>query len=327
MIFSQRLPYVVCTVAALIAAAAVPVALAAYPDKAIRLIVPYPAGGPTDAIGRVVSQYLSLGIGQSVIVDNRGGAGGNIGMEVAASAAADGYTLFFATTGTMAINPALYRTLKLDPAKAFDAVGAVASSWNVLVVLPSFPANTLKELIALAKQKPGTLTYGSAGSGAPSHLSVELLKMEAGIDITHVPYKGSAPAIIDLLGGRVSMMFDSVLTQAQNIKSGKVKALAQSATVRSDAIPAVPTVAEAGLPGFDVTNFFGIVAPKGTSPEILAQLHRELGRVLARDEAKERFASFGAIPLPGTRQEFEKLIQQEIAKWSKLVKASGATID
>jgi len=327
MIYLRIVLRAICTFMAGLAFAAPSIAAPAYPDHAIRLIVPYAPGGPTDAIARVVAQYMSERLGQSVAVENRAGAGGNIGMQAAADAPADGYTLFFAASGPMVINPSLYRTLKLNPMTAFDPVGSIASSWNVLVALQDFPANTLQELIALAKQKPGTLTYGSSGNGSPSHLSVELLKEMAGIDMTHVPYRGSAPAIIDLLGGRISMMFDSTLTQIQYIKSGKVKALAQSALVRSEALPDVPTVDESGLPGFDVTNFFGLAVPNGTPPEVVARLNRDLQWVLGQDEVKKTFAGIGAIPLPGSPEDFASLIRTETDKWSKLVKSSGATVD
>lgn len=301
-------------------------AFAAFPEKPIKLIVPFPAGGPTDAMARIVGQHLSQITGQAVVIDNRGGAGGVIATEAAAAAPADGYTLFFATTGTIAINPSLYKSLKVAPLKAFDAVGLVASTANVLVVLPSL-ANTLTELIALAKKNPGTLTFGSAGNGSSNHLTGELFKTMASIDISHVPYKGSAAAFTDLLGGRISMMFDTVSSQTQYIASGKVKALAVSSATRSDALPKVPTLAEAGLPGFDVSIWFGVVAPKGTPPEILRQLNQLINGLLAQEEIKAKLASFGAAPLPGTPQAFALDMQKDTAKWSKVVKASGATLD
>lgn len=327
MIFTPTRRHLLGALAAVAVLGGAPAAGAAFPDRPIRLIVPYAPGGPTDAIARVVSNHLSQRLGQSVVIENRDGAGGNIGMQAAAAAPPDGYTLFFATTGTMAINPALYRSLKLDTAKAFDPVGAVAYSWNVLTVLPTFPAGTLPELIALAKAQPGKLTYGSAGSGAPSHLSMELLKMTAGIDVLHVPYRGSAPAIVDLLGGRIDMMFDSTLTQTPLVTSGKVKALVQSAKVRAEALSDVPTVEEAGFKGFEVTNFFGIVAPHGAPDAAMERVNRELNLVLAQDDVKKAFAAFGAIPLPISRAEFGARIRDEIGMWSKLVKESGASVD
>ncbi|MDF3882316.1 Bug family tripartite tricarboxylate transporter substrate binding protein [Cupriavidus basilensis] len=298
-----------------------------YPDKPVKLVVPFPAGGPTDALARLIGQHLSQQLGQPFVVDNRGGAGGTIATEAAASAAPDGYTLFFSTTGTMAINPSLYKTLKVDPAKAFDSVGAVASTVNVLVVAPLLAAANVKDLIALARQKPGTLTFGSAGNGSSNHLSGELFKSMAAIDIVHVPYKGSSAAFTDLLGGRISMMFDTVSSQVQYLSAGKVKALGVTGTTRSEALPKVPTVAESGLPGFEVTIWFGLSAPKGTPPDVITRLNGELQKVLAQADVKAQLAALGAKPLPGTPKEFSQLIQRDAAKWSAVVKASGASLD
>ncbi|WER49816.1 tripartite tricarboxylate transporter substrate binding protein [Cupriavidus sp. WKF15] len=323
-----RRPLCALLVAATPAAFSVPAAASTgYPAKPIRLVVPFPAGGPTDAMARLIGQHLSQQLGQPVLVDNRGGAGGTIATEAAAQAAPDGYTLFFSTTGTMAINPWLYRSLKVDPLKSFDAVGSVASTVNVLVVPNNLPVGNIKELIALAKQKPGTLTFGSAGNGSSNHLSGELFKSMAGIDIVHVPYKGSAAAFTDLLGGRISMMFDTVSSQGQYINAGKVKALGVTGVTRSEALPKVPTIAEAGLPGFDVTIWFGLSAPKGTTPDVIRRLNSELQAVLAQADVQKQLAALGARPLPGTPAEFSKLIQHDAGKWSPVVKASGATLD
>ncbi|CAG9166315.1 tripartite tricarboxylate transporter substrate binding protein [Cupriavidus respiraculi] len=300
---------------------------AGYPAKPIRLVVPFPAGGPTDGMARLIGHQLSERLGQPVVIDNRGGAGGTIATEATAQATPDGYTIFFSTTGTMAINPSLYRTLKVDPVKAFDSVGSVAATVNVLVVPNSLPVTNVKDLIALARQKPGSLTFGSAGNGSSNHLSGELFKSMAGIDIVHVPYKGSAAAFTDLLGGRISMMFDTVSSQVQYIGTGKVKALGVTGATRSEALPKVPTVAEAGLPGFDVTIWFGLSAPKGTPPEAVRRLNAELQTVLGQPEVKTQLATLGARPLPGTPADFQKLIQQDAAKWGPVVKASGATVD
>lgn len=300
---------------------------ASYPTKPVRLIVPFPAGGPTDGMARLIGQHLSQQLGQPVVVDNRGGAGGTIATEAVATAAPDGYTLLFSTTGTMAINPSLYHSLKVDPLKAFDAVGSVASTINVLVVPNSLPAGNVKELVGLAKQRPGALTFGSAGNGSSNHLSGELFKSMAGIDIVHVPYKGSAAAFTDLLGGRISMMFDTVSSQVQYIGSGKVKALGVTGSARSDALPKVPTIAESGLPGFDVTIWFGLSAPKGTPPDAVHRLNGELQKVLAQADVKKQLAALGASPLPGTPADFDKLIQRDAAKWAPVVKSSGATLD
>ncbi|MGO4329477.1 Bug family tripartite tricarboxylate transporter substrate binding protein [Cupriavidus sp. 2TAF22] len=314
--------------------AAIPAAFSAaaaastgYPAKPIRLVVPFPAGGPTDAMARLIGQHLSQQLGQPVLVDNRGGAGGTIATEAAAQAASDGYTLFFSTTGTMAINPWLYRSLKVDPLKAFDAVGSVASTVNVLVVSNNLPVGNIKELISLARQKPGTLTFGSAGNGSSNHLSGELFKSMAGIDIVHVPYKGSAAAFTDLLGGRISMMFDTVSSQGQYINAGKVKALGVTGATRSEALPKVPTIAEAGLPGFDVTIWFGLSAPKGTTPDVIRRVNSELQAVLAQADVQKQLAALGARPLPGTPADFSRLIQHDAGKWAPVVKASGASLD
>lgn len=308
-------------------ATAATTAATGYPAKPIRLVVPFPAGGPTDAMARLIGQHLSQQLGQPVVIDNRGGAGGTIATEAAAQAAPDGYTLFFSTTGTMAINPWLYRSLKVDPLKSFDAVGSVASTANVLVVPKSLPVSNVKELVALARQKPGALTFGSAGNGSSNHLSGELFKSMAGIDIVHVPYKGSAAAFTDLLGGRISMMFDTVSSQVQYISTGKVKALGVTGATRSEALPKVPTIAEAGLPGFDVTIWFGLSAPKGTAPDVIRRLNSELQAVLVQADVQSQLAALGARPLPGTPADFSKMIEHDAGKWSPVVKASGATLD
>lgn len=307
--------------------AAAPAAQAAYPDKPIRLIVPFTAGGPTDAMARMVGEQLASALGQPVIVDNRGGAGGTIATEAAASAAPDGYTLFFATTGTMAINPSLYRNFRVNPAKAFEPIGPVASTQNVLVVTPALKVNSLSELLALARQKPGMLTFGSAGNGSSNHISGELLKSVARVDLAHVPYKGSAQALTDLLGGQISMMFDTVSNQVQYIASGKVKPLGVTGKVRSEALPNVPTVAEAGLPGYEVTIWFGLAAPARTPAEVVATLNRQLEQVMARPEVRARLAALGAEPMTGSPQSFARLIEEDSAKWSAVVKASGATVN
>ncbi|MET0962112.1 MAG: tripartite tricarboxylate transporter substrate binding protein [Noviherbaspirillum sp.] len=324
---SSRLGRILAAMLPALLIAAAPAAQAAYPDRPIRLIVPFTAGGPTDAMARMVSEHLSTALGQPVIVDNRGGAGGTIATEAAAGAAPDGYTLFFATTGTMAINPSLYQGFKVNPMTAFEPIAPVASTQNVLVVAPSLKVNSLAELIALAKQKPGLLTFGSAGNGSSNHISGELMKSLAQVDLTHVPYKGSAQALTDLLGGQISMMFDTVSNQVQYIASGKLKALGVTGKTRSDALPTVPTVAEAGLPGYEVTIWFGLVAPKRTPADATAMLRQQLDKVMARPDVKARLAALGAEPMMGTAQSFGKLIEDDTAKWSKVVKASGATVN
>lgn len=302
-------------------------ACAAYPDKLIKLIVPFPAGGPTDAMARIVSENLTQSIGQAVIVENRGGAGGLIATEAAAAAAPNGYTLFFATTGTMTINPSLYSSMRIKPLSAFDAVGMVAGTENVLVVPPSLHVKTTQELIALAKQKPGRLTFGSAGVGSSNHLSGELFKQMAGIDIMHVPYKGSAGALTDLIGGRISMMFDTISNEVPNIKANRMIALGVTGPSRSSALPDVPTIAEAGLPGFHISIWFGLVAPHGTAPEIVHTLNQALNKMLADPGVQAKLAAFGATPLPGSPEDFMAQMKKDEAKWSKVIKSSGVKVD
>lgn len=302
-------------------------ARAAFPDKPIKLIVPFTAGGPTDALARIVGAKLTQSLGQSVIVENRGGAGGLIGTEVAASAAPDGYTLFFATTGTMTINPSLYSSMRVKPLSAFDAVGMVAGTENVLVVPPSLHVKTTQELIALAKKEPGALTFGSAGVGSSNHLSGELFKEMAGINIVHVPYKGSAQALTDLLGGRISMMFDTISNEVPNIKTNKVIPLGVTGTSRSSALPHVPTIAEEGLPGFNVSIWFGLAVPHGTALEIVQTLNQALNKMLADSDMRTKLASLGETPLPGSPKDFTAQMKKDDAKWSQIIKNSGVKID
>jgi tripartite-type tricarboxylate transporter receptor subunit TctC len=321
-----KLPFAVAAALAL----ATPFALAqapAYPKQPVTLVVPFPAGGPTDAMARVLAQKLGDRLGQQVIVDNKGGAGGSIAAEFVAKAPADGHTLFFGTTGTMAINPSLYSKLRYDPVKDFAPVSLMASTMNVLVVNPQVPARNLADVIKLAKAKPGDITYGSAGNGSSNHLSGELFRSTAGIQISHIPYKGSAPALVDLMGGRITMMFDTIAQQTQNIAAGKVRAIAVTGPKRSPLLPDVPTAQEAGLKDFDVTIWFGVLAPAGTPAPIIDKLSREIGAVMSTDEMKKRMQADGAEARPTSPAEFAALIRSDLAKWSPVVKASGATLD
>jgi tripartite-type tricarboxylate transporter receptor subunit TctC len=302
-------------------------AVAVYPKQPLTLVVPFPAGGPTDAMARLLAQKLSERLGQQVVIDNRGGAGGGIAAELVARAPADGHTLFFGTTGTMSINPSLYKKLRYDPVKDFAPVSLMATTMNVLVVNPEVPAKNLAELVQLAKGKPGELAYGSAGNGSSNHLSGELFKSIAGIQISHVPYRGSSPALVDLLGGRIAMMFDTIAVQTQNIAAGKVRALAVTGPKRSPLLPEVPTAQEAGLKGFDVTIWFGVLAPAGTPAPIIERLNREMVAVMATDEMRKRMQADGAEARTTTPAEFAALIKQDTAKWAPVVKASGATLD
>ena len=299
----------------------------AYPAKPIRLVVPFPAGGTTDILARAVGQKLTEAWGQPVVVDNRPGAGGNIGAELVAKAAPDGYTLLMGTVGTHAINASLYAKMPYDHIKDFAPVILVAGVPNVLVVNPAVPVNSVQELIAYAKANPGRLNFASSGSGTSIHLSGELFKVMAGVQMTHIPYKGSAPALQDLIGGQVQLMFDNLPSALPQIKGGKLRALAVTSATRAAALPDVPTVAEAGLPGFEASSWFGVLAPAGTPVAIIARLNAEIAKWLASPEAREKLASQGANAAGGSPEDFAKHIAAETAKWQKVVKESGAKVD
>jgi tripartite-type tricarboxylate transporter receptor subunit TctC len=299
----------------------------AYPTKPIRLVVPFPAGGATDILAREVAKHLTDAWGQSVVVDNRPGAGGNIGSELVAKAAPDGYTLEMGTVGTHAINASLYSKMPYDHVKDFVPVILVAGVPNVLEVNPALPVNSVQELIAYAKANPGKLNFASSGSGTSIHLSGELFKVMAGVQMTHVPYKGSAPALQDLIGGQVQLMFDNLPPSLPQIKAGKLRALAVTSAGRAPALPDTPTVAEAGLPGFEASSWFGVLAPAGTPPEIVNKLNAEIAKWLASPGAKEKLANVGANIAGGTPEDFARHIQAETTKWAKVVKESGAKVD
>ena len=299
----------------------------AYPTKPIRLVVPFPAGGATDILAREVAKHLTDAWGQSVVVDNRPGAGGNIGSELVAKAAPDGYTLEMGTVGTHAINASLYSKMPYDHVKDFVPVILVAGVPNVLEVNPALPVNSVQELIAYAKANPGKLNFASSGSGTSIHLSGELFKVMAGVQMMHVPYKGSAPALQDLIGGQVQLMFDNLPPSLPQIKAGKLRALAVTSAARAPALPDTPTVAEAGLPGFEASSWFGVLAPAGTPPEIVNKLNAEIAKWLASPGAKEKLANVGANIAGGTPEDFARHIQAETAKWAKVVKESGAKVD
>ena len=299
----------------------------AYPTKPIRLVVPFPAGGATDILARAVAQKLTEAWGQSVVVDNRPGAGGNIGSELVARALPDGYTLEMGTVGTHAINASLYPKMPYDHMKDFVPVILVAGVPNVLVVNPSVPANSVQELIAYAKANPGKLNFASSGSGTSIHLSGELFKVMAGVQMTHIPYKGSAQALQDLIGGQVQLMFDNLPPSLPQIKAGKLRALAVTTAARAAALPDVPTIAESGLPEFEASSWFGVLAPTGTPPPIIAKLNAEIGKWLATSEAKEKLVAIGANIAGGTPEDFARHIAAETLKWAKVVKDSGAKVD
>ncbi|SEA71836.1 tripartite tricarboxylate transporter substrate binding protein [Variovorax sp. YR216] len=300
----------------------------AFPDKPLMLVVPFPPGGPTDAMARTLAAEIKEHIGQTMIVENRGGAGGNIGAEFVARAPADGYVLLFGTSGPLAINSSLYRKINYDPSKSFAPVIQVGHLPNILVVNPSVPAKNVKELIAYAKSNPGKLSYASSGNGASSHLAGVLFNSMAGVDLQHIPYKGTGPALTDLLGGQVSMSFTDVLTAMPYLKSGKLRALGVTTAQRSQALPDVPTLAEQGLKGYDVSVFFGIVAPAGTPPDRVKKLNEAFAKVLASPKVKQQFASQGLEPAPSTSPEaLARFIPEQMSMWATVVKQSGAQLD
>jgi tripartite-type tricarboxylate transporter receptor subunit TctC len=300
----------------------------AFPDKPIMLVVPFPPGGPTDAMARTLAAEMKDRLGQPMIVENRAGAGGNIGAEFVARAPADGQTLLFGTSGPLAINASLYRKIGYDPVKSFAPVIQVGHLPNILVVHPSVPAKNVKELVAYAKAHPGKLSYASSGNGASSHLAGVLFNSTAGVELQHIPYKGTGPALNDLLGGQVSMSFTDVLTALPYVKAGKLRALGITTTTRSQALPELPTVAEQGVPGYDVSVFFGIVAPAGTPADRVAKLNQAFVEVLATPKVKALFAAQGLEPAPAsTPEQLGKFIGLQMTRWSTVVKQSGAQLD
>lgn len=301
--------------------------MAAFPDKPLRMIVPFPAGGAADYMARGMALRLAAELGQPVIIDNRGGAGGAPAAEAVAKAFPDGYTLLFGTMGTQVINPALYPKLRYDPSKDFAPISLTHITPRVLVVRAALPAKNIAELISLAKKQPGLLTYGSAGSGSSSHLSGALFESLAKVDLVHVPYKGSAPALMDLLAGRIDMSFDSYTVYEDHIKSGKVRALGVTSRGRMSILPQVPTIAESGLADYDVSNWLGLLAPAGTPKEALATLHAALGRAMATPALRQQLIDLGIEPTFGRPEEFGLLIRTELPKWAALVKKSGAVAD
>ena len=295
-----------------------------YPAKPVRLVVPFPPGGATDILGRALAQKLSEQLGQQVIVDNKPGAGGTIGSDLVAKSPPDGYTLLMATTSTHSIAPSLYASLPYEPLRDFAPVAHVADSTNLLVVGLTVPAKDVRELIALAKAQPGGLNYGTSGSGTIVHLTAELFNSMAGTKMTHVPYKGTALAMPDVIRGQVTMIFDNIVSAQPHLKSGKVRALAISGAKRSPLAPDLPTVAESGLPGFASDTYFGLFAPAGTPKAIVDKLNADTNKVLAQPDFRERLASLGADPAGGTPEQFAALIRSEREKWAKVVKESGA---
>jgi tripartite-type tricarboxylate transporter receptor subunit TctC len=323
----RQLTYATCAVIASWAAPGIAQAAQPYPDRHVRLIVPYPPGGVTDVLARTIAQRLSIQWGQQMVVDNRAGASGNIGMAIAARAPADGYTIAFGNAQTHAINASLFKSLPYDPIKDFAPITMVARVSNVLLVGPSFPARTLGDVIAMAKAKPGQLTFASNGVGSSNHLTGELLKTMAGIDMVHVPYKTSTTAAIDLIGGRVALMFDNLTTAIPQIRANKMRPVAVTSERRVAELPEVPTIAESGLKGFAVTPWWGIFAPAGTPRPIIDRLNRDIVAVLHSKEVKDYLASQATEVVSTSPQEFAAYLKGEIARWGQVVKASGATAE
>lgn len=299
---------------------------APYPSRQVRVVVPYPPGGPTDIVARVVFQHVSDATGQQFIIDNRPGAGGNIGAEAVARAPADGYTLLVATTAH-AINMSLFKSLSYDVQKDFAPVSLLTQGPLVLVAHPRVPANNVRELIALARGKPESINYASSGNGQSTHLSAELFNSMAGIKMAHVPYKGSAPALNDVVSGQVPVMFDTMLSAMPLVKAGRLKALAVTSAARSPAAPDVPTVAESGLPGYQVFAWNGLLAPAGTPPAVIARINEELRKAMLLPLVREKFSAQGFAASWGTPEQFAGFLRSEVDKWTKTVKSSGATLD
>jgi tripartite-type tricarboxylate transporter receptor subunit TctC len=312
----------------LLAAGLMPFAAwAAFPDKPVRLVVPFPAGGAADLMARGLAQNLGAQLGTQVIIDNRGGAGGTVAAEMVKHAPPDGYTLMFGTMGTHAINAALYPKLRYDPQKDFAPVALTHITPRVLVAGPSLKVRSVQELIAQAKASPGKLTYGSAGNGSSSHLSGALFESMAGVDMVHVPYKGSAPLLTDLLAGRVDCTFDSFTVYEEHIKSGRVRPLAVTSRLRMAALPQVPTIAESGLAGYEVSNWLGLLAPAGTPRDVVSALHAATTRAMGEAGMRRQLAAVGIEPAASTPEDFAALIRSEIPKWARIVKASGAQVE
>ena len=317
----------VCLLALLLSLAPAVTGAQSYPAKPIRIVVPFPAGGPLDVTARAIGQKLSEAWGQPVVIDNRPGAGGNIGADLVAKSAPDGYTILEGALSTHAVNVSLYGKMPYDPLKDFAPITLVATTPNVLVVNPGLPVHSVPELVAYAKAHPGALSFGSGSNGSAGHLAGELFKMEAGVDMVHVPYKGAAPALQGLLAGDTQLMFDNLASSTPQLKAGKLTALAVTTARRTALMPELPTLAESGLPGFDIYTWWGFLAPAGTPKEIVAKWNTEVVRILSSPEMKAFFAQQGAEPAPTTPDQFAELIRSEIPKYAKIVKASGAKVD
>jgi len=298
-----------------------------YPDKPIRLVVPYPPGGGTDTLARPLAQRLAVELGQPVIVDNRGGAGGNLAMEAVARAPADGYTLVLALTPQLAVNVSLYDKVRYDPRHDFAPVSLLAEGPYLLVVHPSVPVNSIGELIALAKAKPGELNYATSGIGSGAHMAAELFTSMTGTRMTHTPYKGGGQALTDVLAGHVQLLFAPPVTVTQHITNGRLRALAITGTKRSASLPSVPTMSEAGVPGYDSSVWYGVLAPAGTPKDIVATLNAAMLKILKQPDFHALLVTNGMEPIGSTPSDFSKYIDTEIIKWSKVIKSAGIKVE
>lgn len=296
-----------------------------YPSQPITLVVPFATGGTTSILARLLADRVSQGLGQTIVVENKPGAGGNIGMDYVARAKPDGYTLLMGPIG-LAINPALYKNMTFNPIGDLEPIGLYGGVPNLLVVHPSLPVKSVADLIAYAKENPNKLNYASNGNGTSSHLAAEMLKSEAGIEMTHIPYKGGGPAMQDLIGGQVDMLFDQMPAVLPQVEAGTVVALGVSSSERSKSAPAIPAVSES-IPGFDLMVWFGWLAPKGTPDEVIQRINKEINAALANPEFQERLASMGVSPMPGTPREFSEFLTSETERWGKVVRESGAAIN
>jgi tripartite-type tricarboxylate transporter receptor subunit TctC len=301
-------------------------AAASFPSRAIRLIVPFPAGGPADIVARLIGQKMSEDWGQPVVIENRPGANTIIGAQAAAKAAPDGYTLFFSTGGTHGINPSLYKNAGYDPIKDFTPIVWVTIAPNIIVVNPAFPAKSVADLIAMARAEPGKLNSAAPGQGSTPHMAGELFKRAAGISIQHIPYKGSGPALTDVLAGHVSIMFDGISSSAQHVKSGRLRALAVTSLQRVPSMPDVPTVSET-IPGFEASGWFAVFAPANTPRDVVMKLNAEINRVLDLPEVKQRYANIGAITVGGSPEKLRDQVAVEVARWADLIRTSGMKVE
>jgi len=314
---------VLTAVIAAVSAGAAPAAAQTYPSRPITLVVPFPPGGSATIIARIIADKMSEGLGQQIVIDNRGGAGGSIAARQVAKSAPDGATLLLAFTGTLAVSPLIFANVGYDPRKDFAGIGLIGMAPSVLAVHPSVPARSVADLIGIAKAEPGKIQYGSPGIGTTNHLAGELLAAMTGIKITHIPYKGTGPAITDLLGGHIAMMFAPIPAAHGNVSAGALRALGVTSLKRSSLWPDIPTVAETGLPGFEVVQRSTLLAPAGTPRTIIERLNKELNAVLATDEVRRRLAVEGGEPVPGAPEEYAADIDREEMRWSKLVATIG----